>query len=119
MTAELTAGLRLIAAMERELEQAGEESGQALEWSAIEAETLEVAAAAADRIAGLHKVYELELVGEAKPTTLAKLSAELRGLEKQKLDALAKLKFDPDHLSSVRREAARKRWGTNGIRTRA
>lgn len=117
MTDELTPGCELVAAMERELQQTGEEAGQTLEWSAVEAEALEVAAAAADRVGELREVYESELAGEAKPTTLAKLSAELRGLERQKLDALARLKFDPDHLSKVRRAAARKRWGTNGVRS--
>jgi hypothetical protein len=116
MTPKQTAGRRLLAAMNSELQDASEDAGHELEWSAVDSAALDVAAAAADRVAELRQVYEKELGGQARPATLAKLSAELRGLEKQQLDALGKISLDPERLSKVRRKAAQSRWGINGVR---
>ncbi len=116
MTPKQTAGRRLIAAMDAELAAAGEDAGQELEWSAAEAGTLQIAAAAADRVAELRQVYDAELAGQRRPAMLAKLAAEMRGQEKHQLDALGKVSLDPDRLSNVRRQAARPRWGVNGMR---
>lgn len=115
---KLTSGRRLRQAMNRALAEAGEDAGYDLEFDAADAAALDVACAAADRGAELAEVYQGELAGQARPATLAKLSSEIRGCEKQTLDALAKIKLDDGaaHVSAVRRQAARSRWGVNGVR---
>ncbi|WP_201408420.1 hypothetical protein [Mycobacterium paraintracellulare] len=113
---EITPGRRLIAAMQQELEFVNEDTGRDLEFSPQDSAALDIAAAAADKIADLQEVYALERAGQSRPATLAKLAAEIRGQQRTQLEALAKITLDPDHLSNVRRAAARSRWGANGRR---
>lgn len=116
MPPKLTPGARLRRAMNDALQAAAEDAGYELTFEPAEARALEIACDAADRAGELQQAFDAELIGQARPATLAKLSSELRGLEKQQLDAIAKFQFDPDHLTRVRRSAARGRWGVNGVR---
>jgi hypothetical protein len=115
MTPRLTPGAKLRRAMHEALAEASEDAGGELEFTPAEVRALDIAVDAADRAGELAGVYRRELKGEARPTTLAKLSAELRGLERLQLDAIGKIQLDPEHLSNVRRQAARGRWGINGV----
>lgn len=116
MTPKITPGRRLIAAMQDELDQVNEDTGKNLEFDAREAEAVQIAADCADRGAELAEVYGEELAGQRRPATLAKLASEIRGQQNLKLAALAKISFDTDRISQVRRQAARSRWGVNGVR---
>jgi hypothetical protein len=100
--------------MEAERARVGEALGYELEFTPQEAAALGVAVAAADRIADLEAVYEAERRGPARPATLVKLAGEIRGQQRAQLDALARVRLDPDYLSNVRRDAVRQRW--NGVR---
>lgn len=116
MTPRQTAGTKLRKAMDRALAQAAEDLGEPLDFTEMELAAVVIACQAADRTEQLQKVYDAELANPAaNPNTLTKLSAELRGLERQQLDAIGRVKLDPDYLSNVRRNAVRQRWGQNCI----
>lgn len=117
MTPKMTAGRRLRTQMKRALDAASKELGHQLEFDEREQDALNRAAAAADRAAELRRIFEAEQAGEARPAVLVKLSAEMRALDKQVVDLLAKLSFGPGQAGSERhRQAARARWDRRDAR---
>ena len=81
------------------------------EFDEYELEALDAACAAADRGEQLQEVYDAELSGEARPTTLARLSGEIRHCERQSLQMLERVRLTPEPVKSPRhRRAARARW---------
>lgn len=88
----VSAGQRLRELFDQALEEAGKASGKQLVWDEHEVAALEVAVRAADRCEQLAGVYERELAGESRPSLLAALSGEIRQLDRQMLDGLAKVK---------------------------
>ncbi|MGB7239721.1 MAG: hypothetical protein WBD41_27545 [Rhodococcus sp. (in: high G+C Gram-positive bacteria)] len=65
--------------------------GDGLEWTELEALTLDRAVAAADRSEQLSVLLSAELAGDSAPSTVVKLSAELRMLERQVVDLVGRL----------------------------
>ena len=57
------------------LDAALEERGAGWEWTPYDQEVIDSAARHADRAAQLQAVYDAELAGDQRPTTLARLSA--------------------------------------------
>lgn len=111
-----SAGQRLRDDMDAALLRASKELGQPveqpLEWTEQELVALDAACAAADRGEALQAVFDAEHVGEKRPTVLVKLSSELRALDRQAVDLLAKINPGLGAGVSVRHEqAARARWG--------
>lgn len=81
------------------------------EFTELEAEALDAACAAADRAEQLQRVYDTELADQARPTTLARLSAEIRHCERQSLQMLERVKLEPQPVKSPHHQrAARTRW---------
>lgn len=122
MTPRLTAGDRLRRRMDEALREAGAAAGQAREWEDQEVEALRIACEAETRRDVLARRFAALADGDtASENGLAKLSAELRGLEKAVLDALAKLSLDIGDdpgadLARVRRAAAAQRRKCGGGR---
>ncbi|ADT97179.1 hypothetical protein [Mycolicibacterium gilvum] len=111
MTPKLTAGRRLRQEMDAALKRAGEEIGQALEWDEAEEMMLSRAAGCADRAEELQKAYAVELAGEARPTALTRLSAEIRALDKQSVDLVRSVHVGVGVPKSItHQKAARSRW---------
>lgn len=95
----------------RPLRRAGQEAGQALEFDERELAALDTACDAANRAEELRGVYRSELAGEARPTVLSNMSAEIRHCERLKLDALAKLALRVEKPKSEQhQQAAQYRW---------
>lgn len=111
MTPKITAGDRLRRRLDAALQAAGTAAGQYREWDDHEAEALRIACEAETRRDVLARRFAaLADSDEASENGLAKLSAELRGLEKAVIDALARLSLDladdaGDDLTRVRRAA--------------
>lgn len=85
--------------------------GKKLSWDEHEVNALSAATRAADRRAQLQKVYDAELTGQARPTTLVRLSAEMRMLEKATADHLGRVRIGPGVAKSERHQrAASARW---------
>lgn len=113
MTAKrkLAPGRRLRADMDTALARAEQEAGQTLEFDERELAALDTACDAANRAEELRDIYRRELAGEARPTVLSNMSAEIRHCERLKLDALAKLALRVDKPKSEQHQlAARYRW---------
>ncbi|BBY36319.1 hypothetical protein MMAN_04530 [Mycobacterium mantenii] len=113
MTAKrrLAPGRRLRADMDAALQRAGQEAGEALEFDERELAALDTACDAANRAEELRGVYRSELAGEARPTVLSNMSAEIRHCERLKLDALAKLALRVEKpKSGQHQQAAKYRW---------
>ena len=83
------------------------------EFTEHEVEALDRACSAADRAEQLQVLYDAELAkgGGLALTTLAKISAEVRHLERQSLQMLDRVKLTADPVPSARHQrAARTRW---------
>lgn len=81
------------------------------EFDEYELEALDAACAAADRGEQLQRVYDGELSVQARPTTLARLSAEIRHCERQSLQMLERVRLTAEPPKSPRHvRAARARW---------
>ena len=78
----------------------------------MEEEAIDAACSAADRAEQLQQVYDAELASDdPRPTTLARLSAEIRHCERQSLQMLERVQLTPEPAKSPRhRRAARARW---------
>jgi hypothetical protein len=112
-----SAGQKLRAKMNRALRDCGIVGA---EFDEYELEALDAACAAADRAEQLQRVYDAELGGEARPTTLARLSAEIRHCERQSLQMLERLQLTPEPVKSPRHQrAARTRWDRQRKRNEA
>ena len=111
MTPKLTPGVRLRRAMDDALARAGETISQTLEWDVDEQITLDRAALAADRAEELRTRYRDELAGDAKPSALTKLSAEIRQLDRQVVDLVSRVNIGVGPAKSSRHvRAANARW---------
>jgi hypothetical protein len=109
------AGGRLRADLDAALFRASRECGQSLEWSEQELQVIERAAAAADRAAVLTKIWKQELAGDASPTVLVKISAELRACERAVIDLVARVNPGIGAAKSERHQrAAQSRWARGG-----
>ena len=114
MTPKLTDGSRLRRSMDAALEAAGTSLGHTLTWDQSERIALDRAVQAADRAEQLRTQYTIELNGQARSTDLARLSAEIRALDRlvieitRRLDAgLQKLQAKPN---PHKQRAANYRW---------
>lgn len=106
-----SAGQRLRADLEAAKARASKEQGAALVWTEFEADVIDRAASTADRAAQMRAAFAAELAGEAQPTVLAKLSAELRALDRLVVDLAAKVNPGLGPAKSERHvRAARSRW---------
>jgi hypothetical protein len=111
MTPKLTAGRRLRADMDAALQRAGDALGQRLEWDETEEMMLARAASAADRAEELRDAYAAELAGEARSTSLTRLSSEIRALDKQTVDLVRSVHIGVGvPKSSQHQRAAQSRW---------
>jgi hypothetical protein len=90
------------------------------EFTEMETEALDAACAAADRAEQLQRVYDAELSDQARPTTLARLSAEIRHCERQSLQMLERVQLEPEKPKSARHQrAVRARWDRRDRRNQA
>lgn len=109
--AELTAGGRLRADMDAALAHASRDAGQRLEWSEQELHVLELAGETADRAAVLKELFAAEQDGENRPSMLVKISAEVRALNRQVVELVARVNPGVGAAKSARHvRAARSRW---------
>lgn len=124
MTPKLTAGDRLRRRMDAALRAATEAAGEVVprEWDDQEVEALRIACEAETRRDVLARRFAaLADDDAATESALSKLSAELRGLERAVLDALAKVSLEADDapvddLTRVRRAANAARRTRSGGR---
>ncbi|WP_147378884.1 hypothetical protein [Mycobacteroides abscessus] len=112
MTPKMTAGRRLRSDMDSLLARARSECGQpALQWDEREQDALTRACATADRAEILRELFDTEQSGDCRATVLAKISAEVRALDRQVQDLLAKLNPGVGPAKSERHQrAAGARW---------
>ncbi|MGE2835457.1 hypothetical protein [Mycobacterium sp. SMC-4] len=90
----------------------GQPADAPLEWTEQEASALEAACTAADRSEVLKSGFDRELAGENRPSVLVKLSAEVRALDRQVVDLLAKVNVGlGEGISQRHQRASRARWG--------
>lgn len=110
------AGKKLRADLDEAQAAAAEERGEELEWSEQELLVIERAAAAADRGETLQWLWDEELARDAHPTTLVKLSAEIRACERQVVDLISKVNPAVGVAKSERHvRAANARYGIRGV----
>lgn len=106
-----SAGRRLREDLDKALAHAGAESGRTLEFSEVEVQAIEWAAADADRAEELAALYDAELAGDHTPTTLVKLSAEIRACHRSAADLVGKVEIGVGRAKSPRHVAAgQARW---------
>lgn len=111
MTVKKTAGVRLRADLDAALARAGKEVGRPLEWDEKELLTLVTAGKVADRAEVLRGMFADEQAGQARPTVLVKISAELRMCDRQVVDLVARINPGVGVAKSERHvRAARARW---------
>jgi hypothetical protein len=83
-----------------------------LEWSEQELICLGVVSATADRAEVLRAAFDVERSGQANPAVLVKLSGEIRSLDRQVVDLVARVNPDVGPAKSDRHaRAANSRWG--------
>lgn len=70
------------------------------EFTELETEAIDAAVQAADRGEKLREMFDAELAGEAKPTTLARQSAEARHCERRVVDLVAMVQLEPQPVKS-------------------
>jgi hypothetical protein len=113
----ICAGQKLRADMARAQEHAAREAGRPLMFDERETLAIDSAPAAADRAEQLRALWDAELAGEARPSAVIKIAAELRLLEKHVTDLLAKVNTEPGQAKSDRHvRAARSRWDRDPAR---
>jgi hypothetical protein len=106
------AGRQLRFDLDLALTRAGRELGQSLEWSEQESQVIDRAVAAADRAEVLGRSWKKEIAGEARPSVLVKLSAEMRACERAVVDLVARVNPGVRDAKSDRHQrAAQSRWG--------
>ncbi|WP_156659251.1 hypothetical protein [Mycobacterium sp. 852002-53434_SCH5985345] len=108
----MTAGQQLRAQFAEALARASRECGRALEWTEAEVVALDLAAECADRADVVRALLDRELARpEPRATNVTKLSAEVRLLNKAKMDYLWRLNPGPGVAKSERHQrAGRMRW---------
>jgi hypothetical protein len=107
-----SAGVRLRANLDKALARAARDQGLAgLEFSEIEKGLIESACDMSDWVRLLKQMRNAELAGQARPTTLIRLSAEVRHCERQVHDFIAKLNFGLGAAKSPQHQrAGQARW---------
>jgi uncharacterized protein YqiB (DUF1249 family) len=107
-----SAGARLRAALDKALARAANDQGlAALEFTEVEQGLVNTAVEMADWAQRLKAVRDAELAGQARPTTLVRLSAEVRRCEQMAHDLVARINFGVDVAKSPQHQrAARERW---------
>jgi hypothetical protein len=113
-----SAGQKLRAKMNRALRDSGIVGA---EFDEYELEALDAACAAADRAEQLQLVYDAALAsGDARETTLVRLSAEIRHCDRQSLQMLERVRLTPEPPKSVRHQrAVQRRWDRQRKRNEA
>jgi hypothetical protein len=102
-----TAGQKLRARLDAALE----ERGAGWEWTQYDLEVIESATRHADRAEQLQSVYETELAGERRASSLARLGAEIRHHERRVIELIAVVTAPDEVPKSVRHQAAvNTRW---------
>jgi len=110
------AGTKLRAKLAAALEAAG----PGMEWDETESEAIDVACRAADRAQELRRVLADELAGERRPTTICRVSAEIRHNESLVVSMVARLHLSPEPVKSERhKRAADARWDRHRKRNAA
>lgn len=116
MTPKLTAGSRLRRDMESSRERVCEALNQNISWDESDRISIDRAAQTADRAEQLRAQYERELRGEARASTLTKLSAELRQLDRLVVEITHRVCADlarimtRDNVNVTKQRAADYRW---------
>jgi hypothetical protein len=120
MTKPKTAGAKLRADLDTALARAAQEQGlAALEFSELERGLIDSAADGADWTDKLKGLRDAELAGDATPTTLVKLSAEIRHCERQVHDLVARVNFGVGAAKSPQHQrAANARWNRGSATVR-
>ena len=77
-----------------------------MEFDEYETEALDGACADANRAEQLQQVYDAELAGEARPTVLSRLAAELRHCERQSVQMLERVRLSEEPPKSARHQRA-------------
>jgi hypothetical protein len=114
-----TAGQRLRADLAATLQHAAQEQGRNLEWSEVERDIIERAAETADRAEELRELWAEQRAAGAGATTLVKISAERRHVDKTVIDLVARLNFGLGPAKSERHQrAVRSRWDRDPVHTR-
>jgi hypothetical protein len=107
-----SAGVRLRSDLDAALARAAEDQGlPALEFSEIERGLIASAVDMADWVMSLKAMRDAELTDQARPTTLVRLSAEVRHCERQVHDLVAKINLGVGPAKSPQHQrAAHARW---------
>jgi hypothetical protein len=107
-----TAGVRLRSDLDAALARAAADQGLvALEFSELERGLIASAVDMADWTERLKAMRDAELAGQARPTTLVRLSAEVRHCERQMHDLVARIHFGVGAAKSPQHQrAAHARW---------
>ena len=119
MVRKVPAGRRLRTEMNAALERARVEAAEPnLQWDEREADALERACGTADRAEVLRAMFEAEQGADCRPALLAKVSAEIRALDRQVVDLLAMLNPGVGQARSERHQrAANYRWASKQLRS--
>ncbi|MCU1698260.1 MAG: hypothetical protein JWR34_4323 [Mycobacterium sp.] len=112
MTKPKTAGAKLRSDLNAALARAARDQGlAALEFSEVERALIAAAVTQADWIETLKALRATELAGDAAPTTLVKLSSEIRACERQVFDLIGRVNFGEGVAKSAHHQrAAHARW---------
>jgi len=114
MTPKLTAGSRLRRDMDAALERAGKALGRPVAWDESERIALDRAVQGADRADELREQYRLELAGQARSTALARLSAEVRALDRLVIEITRRVSADlqkmQTRVDTRKQRASNYRW---------
>ncbi|PND54343.1 hypothetical protein CRM90_28435 [Mycobacterium sp. ENV421] len=107
-----SAGAKLRADLDKALARAAQDLGLVtLEFTELERRLVDTAAEMADWAAALKSQRDAELAGDARPTTLVRLSAEVRHCERTVHDTLERINFGVGPAKSAQHQrAARTRW---------
>lgn len=110
--ARTTAGQRLRSDLDAALARAAEDQGvAALEFTELERRLIATAVEMADWAEALKAHRDAELAGQARPTTLVRLSAEVRHCERMVHDLVARVNFGTGVAKAPQQQrAARARW---------
>ena len=120
MTTTQSAGQRLRSDLDAALARAAEDQGEAaLEFTELERGLIATAVEMADWAEAMEAHYDAELAGQARPTTLVRLSAEVRHCERMVHDLVARVNFGVGAAKSPQHQrAAQARWKRGHTRAR-